>query len=222
MVTILDVAHWFLSKQSMRYGKLETLCYYAQAWYCALYDGAPLFEDEFLAWQYGPGNPLLNSIYAKTSWQDIPQDTDFDSTCFDDKAIKVLKAVYKTYGDLTEHELEDLVCSESPWKEGMGNLELWGRSAITISRTSMREYYFAKYISMRRKAKTISDYEAESKKIKELTNEIKKLKAENQALKTFFKETVCKIDPNTGEARQYDYLWNMYVDEFEDYDHGHI
>ncbi|MFP5528706.1 Panacea domain-containing protein, partial [Peptococcus simiae] len=54
MKSVIDVANWFLSKDSMTHKKIQKLCYYAQAWYCALYDGTPLFKEEIQAWVHGP------------------------------------------------------------------------------------------------------------------------------------------------------------------------
>ena len=38
------IAKCFLSKQSMEHKKLQKLCYYAQAWHCAL-EGKTLFSE---------------------------------------------------------------------------------------------------------------------------------------------------------------------------------
>lgn len=42
--------------------KLQKLLFYAQAWYLANYN-APLFENDFEAWQWGP---VVREIYSKT------------------------------------------------------------------------------------------------------------------------------------------------------------
>ena len=39
MVDVRAVANWFLSRKSLTHKQIQKLCYYAQAWYCALYDG---------------------------------------------------------------------------------------------------------------------------------------------------------------------------------------
>ena len=41
MEKVMDVANWFLSQSSMTHKKLQKLCYYAQAWHCALHNGKP-------------------------------------------------------------------------------------------------------------------------------------------------------------------------------------
>ena len=64
MVNVRDIANWFLSRNDMTHKKLQKLCYYAQAWYCALYDGTPLFDDEIQAWVHGPVIPALYPVYG--------------------------------------------------------------------------------------------------------------------------------------------------------------
>ena len=36
--SVFDIANWFLTKGQMTHKKLQKLCYYAKAWYLALYD----------------------------------------------------------------------------------------------------------------------------------------------------------------------------------------
>ena len=91
MVNIRDVASWFLSQDSMTHKKLQKLCYYAQAWYCALYDGSPLFEDEIQAWVHGPVVPSLYPVYADYKWIPIPK-AEFDAGILEDKVLDVLEA----------------------------------------------------------------------------------------------------------------------------------
>ena len=58
MFTIFDIANWFLSKEGMTHKKLQKLCYYAQAWYLALYKNK-LIDGYFEAWVHGPVNSSL-------------------------------------------------------------------------------------------------------------------------------------------------------------------
>ncbi len=144
MENIHDIANWFLSHDSMTHKKLQKLCYYAQAWYCALYDGTPLFSDEIQAWVHGPVIASLYPVYADYKWTAIPKQ-DFDSSVFDEKVNAVLEAVYNTYGDLSGDQLESLTHSEDPWIHARGNLKPWQTSTAPISCASMREYYSRKY-----------------------------------------------------------------------------
>ena len=36
MENVRNIAGWFLSRDTMTHKMLQKLCYYAQAWYCAL------------------------------------------------------------------------------------------------------------------------------------------------------------------------------------------
>lgn len=138
------IAKWFLSKDSMTHKKLQKLCYYAQAWYCALYDGTPLFEDEIQAWVHGPVVASLYPKYADFKWMDIPQ-TDFDENQLSEKVLDVLNAVYNTYGGFSGDQLESLTHSEQPWKDARGELQPWETSTAQIPCSAMRDYYGEKY-----------------------------------------------------------------------------
>ena len=144
MEDVRNIAKWFLHQSSMTHKKLQKLCYYAQAWYCALYDGTPLFEDEIQAWVHGPVIPTLYPRYADYKWEDIPQ-ADFDESILSTKALDVLEAVYNTYGSLSGDQLEALTHREKPWVEARGDLESWESGETPISHKTMRTYYREKY-----------------------------------------------------------------------------
>lgn len=140
MVYVRDVARWFLSKNSMTHKKLQKLCYYAQAWYCALYDGSPLFEDEIQAWIHGPVIPTLYPVYADYKWNDIPQ-ADFDKSVFDQKVLDILNSVHFTYNKFNGDQLEMLSHSEDPWIKARGDLEEWEVCTNPIKIEDMVKYY---------------------------------------------------------------------------------
>ena len=140
MVYVRDVARWFLSKNSMTHKKLQKLCYYAQAWYCALYDGSPLFEDEIQAWIHGPVIPTLYPVYADYKWNDIPQ-ADFDESVFDQKVLDILNSVHFTYNKFNGDQLEMLSHSEDPWIKARGDLEEWEVCTNPLKIEDMVKYY---------------------------------------------------------------------------------
>lgn len=144
MENVMNVAKWFLSKSSMTHKKLQKLCYYAQAWYCALYDGAPMFEDEIQAWAHGPVIPALYPVYADFKWNTIPK-TNFDENKLSEKTLKILETVYNTYGELSGDQLETLSHTEEPWIEARGDLKPWEICKNEISIKTMRKYYGEKY-----------------------------------------------------------------------------
>ena len=138
-ITIFDIADWFLSKETMTHKKLQKLCYYAQAWYCALYDGTPLFEEEIQAWIHGPVCPALWSVYHKYKWNEIPKvDKSFD---FTSKVIKILNAVYDNYHEMSGADLEALTHTEDPWINARGDLAPYESCTNVISKEAMTEYY---------------------------------------------------------------------------------
>ena len=143
MSSVFDVAKWFLSRQSMEHKKLQKLCYYGQAWHCAL-EGQPLFCERIEAWVHGPVIPVLYQEYKSYGWQKIPQVKDFDEGIFSSGTLEVLRAVYDTYGDFTGMQLENLTHGEIPWQKARGDLypskplEVCTRE---IQEQDMRDYY---------------------------------------------------------------------------------
>ena len=139
MENIETVAHWFLSHEPMTHKKLQKLCYYAQAWHCALYRGERLFEDEIQAWIHGPVIPSLYRTYADYGWEYIPQVRDSFDIC--DNTLAILEAVYNTYGGYSGDQLERLTHSEEPWQKARKGYDILQPCTNAITIESMREYY---------------------------------------------------------------------------------
>ncbi|MCR5661282.1 MAG: DUF4065 domain-containing protein [bacterium] len=139
METITDVANWFLAKESMTHKKLQKLCYYAQAWHCALLD-EPLFADEVQAWVHGPVIPALYKLYSDFGWKQIPQYTG-ELPKFNEKTLEILETVVNTYMKFTGDVLERITHAEKPWQEARGNLEPWETCTAPISTVSMATFY---------------------------------------------------------------------------------
>ena len=137
------IAKWFLSKQSMEHKKLQKLCYYAQAWHCAL-EGKPLFPETVEAWVHGPVIPVLYQKYKSYGWQKIPQ-VHFDDTQIPENSLDVLNAVYNTYSDFSGEQLEALTHNEAPWLRARGNLKPFEVCTNPISLKDMRDFYLKEY-----------------------------------------------------------------------------
>ena len=147
MESVNSIARWFLHQSSMEHKKLQKLCYYAQAWHCAL-EGSPLFNDVIEAWVHGPVIPSLYQQYKNYGWQKIPQLIEFDDSSLAPETIGTLNAVYETYGDFTGMQLEALTHSEAPWQKARGTLYPNYPMAICtnpISIEDMTEYYSELY-----------------------------------------------------------------------------
>ena len=139
MENVKDVALWFLNHEPMTHKKIQKLCYYAQAWHCALYQGEKLFNDEIQAWIHGPVIPALYRIYADYGWVDIPQYK--GEINISEKSRAILDAVYNTYGGYSGDQLERLTHSEEPWQKARLGFDALQPCTNAISIESMRDYY---------------------------------------------------------------------------------
>lgn len=144
MISVFDVAKWFLSHSSMTHKKLQKLCYYAQAWFCALYDGEPLFKENFEAWVHGPVCRELYPKYADYGWSEIPEETKNDDL-FDEETLNLLNAVWNLYGQYSGDQLEELTHKEMPWQNQRNGLKEYEPSNNVISIADMRNYYLSEY-----------------------------------------------------------------------------
>lgn len=136
MISIFDVARFFLSKIPMSHLKLQKMCYYAQAWHLALFNRR-LFNEAFQAWLHGPVSPKLYRHYAQWKYYEISQYTgtiDLDTGIED-----FLEMIFGIYGGYSGGQLEELTHSEDPWIQARDGAD--GYSTNIISDDSMAEYY---------------------------------------------------------------------------------
>lgn len=144
--SILDVANWFLSKESMTPKKLQKLTYYAQAWSNALSNRDLINDTVFEAWAHGPVSPVLFNKYRDYKWNYIPKvDT---PPVFDVDSLDLLESVWITYGDRSANELEALTHTENPWRlarQRAGASE-GDRCQENITALDMKNYYSSIYI----------------------------------------------------------------------------
>lgn len=142
MENIYDIANWFLHKESMTNKKLQKMCYYAQAWYAALYDNI-LFDERVEAWVHGPVIPKLYKKYKSYGWDLIPKFNNEIDFC--EEVLELLESVYATYCDLTGYELELLTHSEAPWINARKGLSRFTPSNNLISHKDMHDFYLKVY-----------------------------------------------------------------------------
>ena len=142
MFTIFDIANWFLSKEGMTHKKLQKLCYYAQAWYLALYK-SKLIDGDFEAWVHGPVNSSLYHIYKDHGWQTIRKKR--QKPILNELVEDFLERIWVTYGDYDGHQLEAFTHEETPWINARRGLGPWENSKNIISVKDMEEYYFDLY-----------------------------------------------------------------------------
>lgn len=138
--SILDVASYILEKcGSMTAMKLEKLCYYSQAW-SLVWNGSPLFEENFEAWANGPVCPVLFDKHRHmftVSKEDIPG----NSLNLSSEQKETIDAVIEAYGKLDAYQLSTLTHNEAPWVNARGDTPSGARSSTVITLEAMEEYY---------------------------------------------------------------------------------
>ena len=137
-ISVFDVANTFLCFESMTHKKLQKLCYYAQAWYLALYD-EPLFDGEFQAWVHGPVSPELYSKYSYAGWSPIEKDDIQPKLNSSD--IDFINIIYNTFGEFSGDELEIMTHMEDPWLNAREGLKEYEPSRNIISEDDMKSFY---------------------------------------------------------------------------------
>ena len=135
---VYAMARAFLSISAMTNKKLQKLCYYAKAWYLALYNENIISED-FQAWVHGAVQPSLYQKYKQYGFSEIPLVTDTSTIPRD--FLDFSQEIYRSYGDLSGDELEILNHQEEPWIKARGDKKPWESCTNVISEEDMKEYY---------------------------------------------------------------------------------
>lgn len=143
MENVMDVANWFLNQSPMTHKKLQKLCYYAQAWHCALHNKQPLFSEQIEAWVHGPVVRELYGQFACYGWDEIPQK--YTTNKLSEQSIEILKTVYNTYKGFNGDQLEYMTHQEIPWISARGDLKPWESCTEPIAIDAMASYYKKRY-----------------------------------------------------------------------------
>ena len=135
---VFDLAKAFLSIESMTHKKLQKLCYYAKAWYLALYD-ENIVDEAFEAWVHGAVQPLLYQKYKIYEFGYIPMFAEVES--LPEEFVSFAQQIYDSYGELDGDDLERLNHSEKPWINARKGLKPWQGCNNIINENDMKEYY---------------------------------------------------------------------------------
>lgn len=135
---IFDLANAFLNIASMSHKKLQKLCFYAKAWYLALYD-TNLIDEPFEAWVHGAVQPELHQKYKIYGFGYIPRVLNVSDV--PEEFLSFAREIYDSYGELSGDELEELNHTELPWLEARESLKPWQNSNNIISENTMKEFY---------------------------------------------------------------------------------
>ena len=136
--SIFDLADAFLSISSMTHKKLQKLCYYAKAWYLALY-GENIIVEDFEAWVHGAVQPELYQKYKPYGFDYIPRV--MDTSGIPEEFLSFAREIYEAYGHLDGDQLESINHSEMPWIKARGSSKPWQGCNNIIDENDMKEYY---------------------------------------------------------------------------------
>ena len=113
----LDIANKIISKTDLEHGdtisnlKLQKMLYYQQGFHLA-YFGTPLFDEDIVAWQYGPVVPSVYKEYK--SFESIS--TSEEGISLSDDEEELFNNVYEEYNQFSAVALMKMTHEESPWK----------------------------------------------------------------------------------------------------------
>lgn len=115
----LDIANKIISKTDLEHGdtisnlKLQKILYYQQGFHLA-YFGTPLFEEDIVAWQYGPVVPSVYKAYK--SFESNSISTSKEGISLSDDEEELFNDVYEEYNQFSAVALMKMTHEESPWK----------------------------------------------------------------------------------------------------------
>lgn len=115
----LDIANKIISKTDLEHGdtisnlKLQKMMYYQQGFHLA-YFGTPLFDEDIVAWQYGP---VVLSVYKEyKSFESNSISTSKEGISLSDDEEELFNNVYEEYNQFSAVALMKMTHEESPWK----------------------------------------------------------------------------------------------------------
>ncbi len=119
MYDIYEISKFFIhkglgSKYPVSNMKLQKLLYYAQGWYLASYN-APLFENDFYKWDFGP--VCIDMYYIFKPFKGNPIPDTYSVFDLPDNIIPFLEKIWNTYGEFSAMQLSAISHTERPWLE---------------------------------------------------------------------------------------------------------
>lgn len=115
----LDIANKIIFKTDLEHGdtisnlKLQKMLYYQQGFHLA-YFGTPLFDEDIVAWQYGPVVPSVYKEYK--SFESNSISTSEEGISLSDDEEELFNNVYEEYNQFSAVALMKMTHEESPWK----------------------------------------------------------------------------------------------------------
>lgn len=143
LMKIMDAARYliYLSYGKDNYSltplKLQKILYYVQGW-SYVWDGVPVFTEEFEAWQYGPVNREVYEEFKGYKNREIPQTEGKVPANAQQSELETIESVWRDYGNETASNLVSMTHSEAPWREAY-------QSGSNITNEEIKEYFMNTY-----------------------------------------------------------------------------
>lgn len=138
MVTIYDVAKYIVDRIApLSTMRLQVICFFCQAM-SMIWDGQPLFKNDFKAWSKGP---VCRELYETNKGVFDVCDSSFLDTFRPDISrltydqTETINAVVAALKDLPAYKLYQLAFDGEPWLKARASKD------TTITKKSMKEYY---------------------------------------------------------------------------------
>lgn len=116
----IDIAKKIVCKTDVEHGdtisnlKLQKLLYFAQGFHLAAF-GEALFNEDMIAWTYGPVVPEVYDVYKKYRKRDINTAGVTDSVVLAPQESSLFDKVYYEYSRYSAVALMQMTHSEGPW-----------------------------------------------------------------------------------------------------------
>lgn len=141
VASVFDVARYVLNHAgAMTTMKLQKLAYYCQAW-SLVWDGMPLFDEDFQAWANGPVCPELFATHKGRFWLGEDYYDDNRPYPFTRTQEETMNAVLEGYADKEPQWLSELTHKERPWRETRRGVAPGESCESVIPKELMQEYY---------------------------------------------------------------------------------
>ena len=118
---VMDIANKIIFKTDIEHGdsisnlKLQKMLYYMQGFHIAHFN-EPLFDDDIVAWQYGPVVPIVYSSFKKFGRGEISLSLDVNIPTMSLEEELLFDEVYEVYGQFSAVKLMEMTHNENPWK----------------------------------------------------------------------------------------------------------
>lgn len=138
MESVKRVASYIAQRYKKEFGerisemKLHKLLYFTQR-ESLIQLGEPLFNEEFLAWKYGPVIPSIRNLYAQDQLTDVP-----DSK-WEEANKSVLDFVFSHYAPKEAWSLSNLSHGEISWQRARRGLARDENGNVALSLEDIRQ-----------------------------------------------------------------------------------